>query len=69
MIPIEFDHQKPGPLGQNPNYSGNLPTRNHTHAMLRTPNGNDYGKELLRQHLLAYSHVMTPTGIQHVPCA
>jgi hypothetical protein len=29
------------------------PTRDHIHTIVRTPNGNDYGKDLLRQHLLA----------------
>jgi hypothetical protein len=28
-------------------------TRDHIHTIVRTPNGNDYGKDLLRQHLLA----------------
>jgi len=26
------------------------PTRQHIHTVVRTPNGNDYGKDLLRQH-------------------
>ncbi|MDH3445105.1 MAG: DUF3500 domain-containing protein, partial [Deltaproteobacteria bacterium] len=26
------------------------PTRRHIHTVERTPNGNDYGKDLLRQH-------------------
>jgi hypothetical protein len=46
VILIEFDHQSPvalpGPRG--------VPTREHVHAVVRTPNGNDYGKDLLRQH-------------------
>jgi hypothetical protein len=29
------------------------PTRDHINTVVRTPNGNDYGKDLLRQHLLA----------------
>jgi len=49
VILIEFDHQ--GPVGV-PNPSGDRsPTRNHIHTMVRTPNGGDYGKDLLRQHL------------------
>jgi len=28
----------------------NVPTREHIHTVVRTPNGNDYGKDLLRQH-------------------
>jgi hypothetical protein len=30
-------------------------TREHIHVVVRTPNGNDYGKDLLRQHY-AQSH-------------
>ncbi len=47
VILIEFDHQGPiGIRGQ-----GDGATRNHIHTIVRTPNGNDYGKDLLRQHL------------------
>jgi len=67
VILIEFDHELPGPLGQNPDYASDVPTRNHIHTIVRIPNGNDYGKDLLRQHLLAYKHEMTPTGVKHVP--
>jgi hypothetical protein len=28
------------------------PTHQHIHTVVRTPNGNDYGKDLLRQHYL-----------------
>jgi hypothetical protein len=44
VILIEFDHQ-PGLALDN-----DFPSRNHTHTVVRTPNGNDYGKDLLRQH-------------------
>jgi Protein of unknown function (DUF3500) len=47
VILIEFDHQ--GPIGIKGQYSE--ASRNHIHSMVRTPNGNDYGKDLLRQHL------------------
>ncbi|MCW5516705.1 DUF3500 domain-containing protein [Muriicola sp. Z0-33] len=47
VILIEFDHQRA--VGVPSEVSG--ATRNHIHTMLRTPNGNDYGKDLLRQHL------------------
>ena len=67
VVLIEFDHQRPGPLGRNPKYAGNVPTRKHIHSMIRTPNGNDYGKSLIAQHLQAYAHVQTPTGVVHVP--
>lgn len=47
VVLIEFDHQMPvGVPGEDQS-----PTRNHIHAVVRTPNGNDYGKDLLRQHL------------------
>jgi hypothetical protein len=49
VILIEFDHQR-GIHLQNDG-----PTRAHIHTVVRTPNGNDYGKDLLRQHY-ARSH-------------
>lgn len=50
VILIEFDHQNPvGSLNKNP---AGIPSRDHIHTVVRTPNGNDYGKDLLRQHLL-----------------
>jgi hypothetical protein len=42
---IEFDHQRPIALARS-----RTPTRQHIHTVVRTPNGNDYGKDLLRQH-------------------
>lgn len=48
VVLIEFDHQ--GVIGI-PNVKDRGPTRNHIHTVVRTPNGNDYGKDLLRQHL------------------
>jgi hypothetical protein len=27
-----------------------VPGKAHIHSVVRTPNGNDYGKDLLRQH-------------------
>jgi hypothetical protein len=55
VILIEFDHQRPANLAgfaQDPK----KPTQQHIHCMVRTPNGNDYGKDLLRQHYLTHSH-------------
>jgi hypothetical protein len=49
VVLIEFDHQRPFALRGS---SANQPTRQHTHTVVRTPNGNDYGKDLLRQHYL-----------------
>ena len=51
VILIEFDHQRPIALGRD-----NIPTRNHIHTVVRTPNGNDYGKDLLRQHHERHPH-------------
>lgn len=48
VVLIEFDHQ--GVVGV-PNVERRGPTRNHIHTVVRTPNGNDYGKDLLKQHL------------------
>ncbi len=55
VVLIEFDHQRPANLRQlsaNPN----LPDHDHIHCVIRTPNGNDYGKDLLRQHYRDHSH-------------
>jgi hypothetical protein len=52
VILIEFDHQKPVALGDRA--SG--PNRDHIHTLVRTPNGNDYGKDLLRQHYEDHPH-------------
>lgn len=46
VVLIEFDHQGPIALGG----PRQVPTRRHVHSVVRTPNGNDYGKDLLRQH-------------------
>jgi hypothetical protein len=52
VILIEFDHQAPVGLPE----KGREATRNHIHTMVRTPNGNDYGKDLLKEHLEKYHH-------------
>jgi hypothetical protein len=44
VILIEFDHQRGVALDVNE------PFKDHIHTVVRTPNGNDYGKDLLRQH-------------------
>ncbi len=49
VILIEFDHQGPIAL-EGPR----VPSRRHVHSLVRTPNGNDYGKDLLRQHYEAH---------------
>jgi hypothetical protein len=50
VVLIEFDHQ-PGIV-----YANDVPTRDHIHTVVRTPNGNDYGKDLLRQHYARHDH-------------
>jgi hypothetical protein len=62
VILIEFDHQSPVALGGR----GGPPTRRHVHSVVRTPNGNDYGKDLLRQHYEKHKHDQAH-GHVHLP--
>jgi len=50
VVMIEFDHHK-GVLLNNA-----TPQRFHTHTIVRTPNGNDYGMDLLRLHYETAPH-------------
>jgi hypothetical protein len=50
VILIEFDHL-PGIVYDNKEH-----TRRHVHTVVRTPNGNDYGRDLLRQHYEQHDH-------------
>jgi hypothetical protein len=50
VILIEFDHQRGIAL------DNDAPSRHHIHTVVRTPNGNDYGRDLLRQHHAAFDH-------------
>jgi hypothetical protein len=50
VILVEFDHQS-GIV-----YDNDTPSRDHIHTVVRTPNGNDYGKDLLRQHYARHDH-------------
>jgi hypothetical protein len=55
VILIEFDHQIP--VGTTMLNTPGQPTRDHIHTVVRTPNGNDYGRDLLAQHLAtAHAH-------------
>ena len=45
VIIIEFDHQRGIAFREHIK-----PYKDHIHVIIRTPNGNDYGKDLLRQH-------------------
>jgi hypothetical protein len=56
VIMIEFDHH-PG-VG----FANEVPTRHHIHTLVRTPNGGDYGADLLRQHHEAFDH---SHGVHH----
>jgi hypothetical protein len=55
VILIEFDHQRPANLRHQAK-DPQQPTREHIHVVVRTPNGNDYGKDLLRQHYEKHKH-------------
>jgi len=50
VVLIEFDHLKGIAL------ENDFPTREHVHTVVRTPNGGDYGRDLLRQHYEQSSH-------------
>jgi hypothetical protein len=55
VLLIEFDHQVPANLkhlAKDPNG----PNNEHIHTVVRTPNGNDYGKDLLRLHYQQHPH-------------
>ena len=54
VILIEFDHQRP--VGLRHLIDPSRPTTAHIHSIVRTPNGNDYGKDLLRQHYERVPH-------------
>jgi fructose-1,6-bisphosphatase/inositol monophosphatase family enzyme len=50
VILIEFDHH-PGVV-----FDNEVPSRHHVHTVVRTPNGGDYGADLLRQHHEQFDH-------------
>ena len=50
VVLIEFDHH-PGVV-----FDNEVPSRNHVHTLVRTPNGGDYGADLLRQHHDQFDH-------------
>ena len=54
VVLIEFDHETP--VGLRHLYPPGVPYREHIHSVVRTPNGNDYGKDLLRQHYDRHPH-------------
>jgi len=50
VILIEFDHH-PGVA-----FDNEVPSRHHVHTVVRTPNGGDYGADLLAQHHEQFDH-------------
>ncbi|MFD4599592.1 DUF3500 domain-containing protein [Streptomyces sp. NPDC058464] len=56
VVWVEVDCQAPGPLRGAYGGTDGVPTQMHVHSIIRTPNGNDYGRELLRQHYLTSPH-------------
>jgi hypothetical protein len=50
VILVEFDHH-PGVV-----FDNEEPSRHHVHTVVRTPNGGDYGADLLRQHHEQFDH-------------
>lgn len=56
VVMVEFDHHS-GVFLNNA-----LPLPFHIHTLVRTPNGNDYGKELLRQYRLRKGQNGQPNG-------
>ncbi|MGZ4739694.1 MAG: inositol monophosphatase family protein [Ilumatobacteraceae bacterium] len=50
VILIEFDHH-PGVV-----FDNEVPSRHHVHTVVRSPNGGDYGADLLRQHYEQFDH-------------
>jgi hypothetical protein len=54
VILIEFDHQLPAAMRHLADPK--LPNLEHIHAVVRTPNGNDYGKDFLRMHYVQHPH-------------
>jgi hypothetical protein len=61
VILIEFDHQR-GIV-----FNNDQPSRHHIHTVVRTPNGNDYGKDLLRQHHEQFDHARSGHAHTHAP--
>jgi Protein of unknown function (DUF3500) len=50
VVLIEFDHH-PGVV-----FDNDEPTPHHIHTILRTPNGGDYGTDLLARHYAEFDH-------------
>ena len=50
VVLIEFDHH-PGVA-----FDNEVPSRHHVHTVVRTPNGGDYGADLLEEHHARFDH-------------
>jgi hypothetical protein len=37
-------------------FDNEVPSRHHVHTVVRSPNGGDYGADLLRQHYEQFDH-------------
>jgi hypothetical protein len=61
VILVEFDHQR-GIV-----FDNDEPSRQHIHTVVRTPNGNDYGRDLLRQHHEQFDHARGSHVHGHAP--
>ena len=59
VLLIEFDHQS-----RIAPFRSDESSRDHIHTVVRTPNGNDYGKDLLRQHHERHRHSAPATRRQ-----
>src|SRR2546426_2518504 len=57
VILVEFDHQR------GIAFDNDAPSRPHVHTVVRTPNGNDYGRDLLRQHHARFDHPPRPPSL------
>jgi hypothetical protein len=64
VILIEFDHERPQGLVNL--YEDKSAFKEHVHTVVRMPNGNDYGKDLLRQHHEKHAHgQLDENGVAH----
>jgi hypothetical protein len=56
VILVEFDHH-PGVV-----FDNEVPSRHHVHTVVRTPNGGDYGADLLGRHHARFAHFSQPAS-------
>ena len=56
---LEFDHHSGIWL------ANEEPAKCHIHTVVRTPNGNDYGRDLLRQHYARVHPGRSPGDLRH----